>query len=148
MICSDSDCIGCSCHKWGKCEFSIAEMKEDSSLRDEWNAYRKEKREKEFLAKVKAKSVPIKTEKEISSGEEGFTPLHGLYAMFVSADCGGDGKCVAEKLNNTDYYTRKCIPALCFARWLVLNGYANFKFNSLKDSLVKVTGCKATEKPI
>lgn len=57
------------------------------------------------------------------------TPLHGLYCDFKDEACGSE-----HCFNRAKYYENRCIPALCFARWLHLKGYARFNFKELKDS--------------
>lgn len=68
-------------------------------------------------------------------GEDGtpcgnyLTPLHGLYCEFKQEACG------PQCFNRSLYYEDRCIPALCFARWLVLRGYAKFTIKDLAESI-------------
>ena len=52
------------------------------------------------------------------------TPINMLYVKFVRESCGSEN-CF---LHGNKYYTHKCIKALCFAKWLNMNGYAHLKF--------------------
>ena len=49
------------------------------------------------------------------------TLLHKLYCEFKDKACG-TGNCFSKN----EYYTNRCIPALCFVRWLVKYGPAYF----------------------
>lgn len=60
-----------------------------------------------------------------------YTPLHGLFAKFVHTSC------FEHCFSKAEYYHCRCISALCFARWLVLNGYANFTDEELEQSLAE-----------
>lgn len=90
---------------------------------------------KKLIETFRKGNRPVLTEHAIHEMEKGgsastcLTPLHGLYCDFKDEACGGE-RC----FNNSLYYTQRCIPALCFARWLVLKGYAKFNFKELRDS--------------
>lgn len=48
MWCDDPEepeCEGYSCPKWGRCQFSKDSMREDSSVREEWKKFQKERKE-------------------------------------------------------------------------------------------------------
>jgi hypothetical protein len=49
------------------------------------------------------------------------TLLHKLYYEFKDKACGS-----GNSFSKNEYYTNRCIPALCFVRWLVKNGKAYF----------------------
>lgn len=82
--------------------------------------------------------VPVLTEQAIESLEKDchmasfVTPLHGLYCTFKDEACGS-----TNCFNMASYYKNRCIPALCFARWLALKGYARFNFKELNDSIAE-----------
>ena len=49
MWCNDPEepeCEGYSCPKWGRCQFSKDSMREDSSVREEWKKFLKERKTK------------------------------------------------------------------------------------------------------
>ena len=103
--------------------------------------------EEELFSTPISKSAPIKTEDEIASGQVGYSPLHVLFINFLEQACGSKN-CMARKLKNAKYYCHCCIRALCFARWLALNGFSDFHFESLKDSLDKIPPCGGSENMI
>ena len=50
MWCDDTEepeCEGYSCPKWGRCQFSKDAMREDSSVKEEWKKFRKERKTKD-----------------------------------------------------------------------------------------------------
>ena len=59
------------------------------------------------------------------------TPLHGLYAEFMRTACN------QECFSSAEYYCNRCMTPLCFVRWLVLHGYAQFEDNELTQSIVE-----------
>lgn len=84
------------------------------------------------------RELPIVREAAVEKLEKDFlpgarmTPLHGLYAEFVTTACGSE-----HCFNKGIYYVNRCMTPLCFARWLVLKGYAKFNFKELSESIGK-----------
>ena len=64
------------------------------------------------------------------------TPLHAIYAKFVHTACNEN--CFSK----SEYYSNRCMRSLCFVRWLVLNGYAQFEDNEIAQSIVEEEGGK------
>ena len=93
---------------------------------------------KKLIETFRKGNRPVLTEQVIHDLEKGrtgggfITPLHALYCDFKDEACGSI-KC----FNKSSYYEDRCIPALCFARWLALRGYAKFNFKELKESIGK-----------
>ena len=82
-----------------------------------------------------ARAMPVLTEEAVNKMEKmrpfgpHMTPLHGIYAEFVHTSC------YEHCFNKAEYYHNRCMPSLCFARWLVLHGYAKFNYVELRDSI-------------
>ena len=103
---------------------------------------RKNSREAALLEEIQMRTARVVLEKDVWRDYGTGTPLHGLFAKFVDTACG-NGNCIARKLINKEYYTYRCIRPLCFARWLVLKGYAKFNFKALQDSVKRTSKKKS-----
>ena len=133
--CDEPECNDFGCPRWDRCKAMKEDLKYDTDFRKE---YRENKKTKKFRALFDNTETKIRHEGQIQyfmeEGElDALSPLHGLYMMFKETSCGGE-KCFNNNQTSA-YYTMRCIPALCFARWLVLKGFAKFEYADLNASI-------------
>ena len=60
------------------------------------------------------------------------TLLHKLYCEFKDESCGS-GHCFCKN----EYYIYRCIPALCFVRWLVKTGKSTVQDAEIQQEILE-----------